>query len=195
MSVRRYALVVVASLSVLLVAPNAAADPDLFITSDLIEFLSKNGDTTPFSTAAVGDEIEVKAQIGNAKQADPAFNVRGQVFIELGFDRILLGTFSVPTLAPGDFADVDLIPNLSLPSPPKRRPGGIMVYDVTDPSPWLQVFTYEILTVDSTPANNVAGKPLQVIETAIPTLGPIGAMILMGTLLLLGIRRSASGSS
>ena len=165
----------------------ANGEPDLFIFSDMIEFVSKNGDTTPFNEAEVGDVVEVKARIGNAVQAETAINVQGIVYIELGFDQIQLGTFSIPSIPGGAFADVVLMENVTLPVPPVPLPGGSFEWTVTPPSPWLDVFTFEIQSGDTTPANNAASKALQVGQSKVPLLTPPWTLLLIGALLLLSL--------
>lgn len=167
--------------------PGTSAAQNLFIFGDDIEFVSKNGDPTPFNTAEIGDVIVVRGLIGHEQGGGQDLVADGVVYLELGFDRIQLGTFTTPPIPAGAKAPALLTPNPSLPVPAVPLADGKIEWTVTAPSPWLHVWTYEITTPDPNPVDNVAGKSLQVVESAapVPTLGLAGAAAMLVVLLFL----------
>ncbi|TNF38632.1 MAG: hypothetical protein EP329_00030, partial [Deltaproteobacteria bacterium] len=151
-----------------LVAPGV---PDLYVYSDMIHFVSKNGDSAPFNQAAVGDDLVLEFVIGNAAGACTGFDVTGDVFIQLGFDEVDLGSWTVPMILPGEELAVTLEPNPYLPRPPEPLGDGTFAWTVTPPSPWLDVFDIEITgsaVPDSTPLDNAATKSLLVGDFGLP---------------------------
>lgn len=139
--------------------------PDLFIHSDDISFVSKNGDTTPFAQAEVGDTIVLGGQLHNSASGGTATDITGTVYIELGYDRIELGTFQVNTMVSGETRTIDIIPNPLLPVPAVNLGNGQFSWIVTQPSLWLHDFCYEItgsVLTDSSPVDNTACRSLTV---------------------------------
>ena len=84
------------------------APPMLYAYSDMIHFVSKNGDPAPFNQAEVGDDIVVQMSIGNPPEAGPVNDVTGVIYIGLGFDRIELGTFEVAHVGSGEQVALDI---------------------------------------------------------------------------------------
>ena len=150
--------------------------PDLSVSSADISFVSKNGVTTPFNQAGVGDAVVMTMRVSNAVGADGATNVSGDIYIELGFDRINLGTFLIPQINPGETLPVTIVPNTLLQVPPlaladagNGEPG--FEWTVSSPSQWLHAFTIEIdssTPSDSSPFDNAATRSLLV---GIPSSG------------------------
>ena len=97
--------------------------PDLRVSAALIDFVSKNGDPTPFDQAEVGDLIVLQMSVASAPTGGATRNIDGRVYIELGFDQILLGTFQVPLLNPGQTLPIEIVPNILLPRPPVALAG------------------------------------------------------------------------
>ncbi len=139
--------------------------PDLFIHSEDITFVSKNGYTTPFAQAEVGDTIVLGGQLHNSASGGTATDITGTVYIELGYGRIELGTFEVNTMVSGETRTIDIIPNPLLPVPAVNLGNGQFSWIVTQPSPWLHGFCYEItgsVLTDSSPFDNTACRSLTV---------------------------------
>jgi len=139
--------------------------PDLFIHSDDISFVSKNGDPSLFNQAEVGDTIVLGGQFHNSASGGTAIDITGTVYIELGFDRIELGTFQVNTMVSGETRTIDIIPNPLLPVPVVNLGNGQFSWIVTQPSLWLHDFCYEItgsVLTDSSPVDNTACRSLTV---------------------------------
>ncbi len=144
--------------------------PDLSVFSADISFVSKNGVTTLFNQAQVGDAVVMTMGVSNAVGADEASNVSGRIYIELGFDQIDLGTFLIPQIDPGETLPVTIVPNTLLQVPPlaladtgNGEPG--FEWIVASPTPWLHVFMIEIdssTPSDSSPFDNAAARSLLV---------------------------------
>ncbi|MCA9515670.1 MAG: hypothetical protein KC635_12060, partial [Myxococcales bacterium] len=141
----------------------APGTPDLTVRNDHVVFESKNGDAAPFNQAFIGDAMVLRLEVENSASACTAKNVAGVAYIELGFDRVALGTWLVPYIAPGERAYATLAPNPNLPEPPVALGGGRFAWTVTPPSPWLDVFTSEITSTavpDASPFDNAATRAL-----------------------------------
>lgn len=139
--------------------------PDLSVRPSDIHFDAKNGDTTPFVRANLGDALDLHMTISNDAAACQARNVVGTASIELGFGSIQLGTWSLTTLNPGESKSVVLNPNTLLPVPPSLLGGGLFRWFVTAPSPWLHVFKVAIsgaVVLDTTLTDNAATRSLLV---------------------------------
>jgi len=167
--------------------PVTSAAQNLFFFSEEVTFVSKNGNPAPFNTAEVGDVIIIQASVQHEQGAAQALAADGKVFINLGFDTIDLGTFTTPPIPAGTSLPITLVPNSLLPNPPVDLGGGKFQWEVTAPSPWLHVFTFEITTPDSNSADNIATLSLDVAQgvAQVPALGLLGMAALVVALLAL----------
>jgi|GEM_PF-3978977 len=125
---------------------------DLFLFSDDIDFASKNGVSGFFNRAEVDDDLAIDVTLHNGETGCLAENISGVVNLNLGFEQLLLGSWTIDRIEPGGSAGISFVPNPLLAHPAGVQPDGFQ-WLVDDPSPWLDVFEVVMLASDNVDAS------------------------------------------
>jgi hypothetical protein len=147
-----------------------AGSPDLSLTQDEFRFVRLDGIAEPDITRAdIGQALDIELKVKNGEEACQARDVSGELYIELGFDKVFLGTWNIPKIDTGETASAILSPNINLPLEPEILADGTIRWRVSPPSPWLNVFTATITdsyVADPMPDDNGVTRSLWVGDMA-----------------------------
>jgi uncharacterized repeat protein (TIGR02543 family) len=127
--------------------------PDLELSPDNIEFLSLDGDETPFTGASVGQIAKMKLSVTNGEKSCGAVGLFGKAYIDLGpiFGRIDLGQWTLASIGGDTTETVTLVPSPDAAQVPDVQGDGSFLWDVTLPSPWVHLVTLVVEDIDGGP--------------------------------------------